>query len=263
MRQRNMSALRNIFYSPISILLVCVPLGIASPYIGWSQSVTFWLNFFAMIPLAKILGDATEELADRLNNDMVSGLINATMGNAVEMIMTITFLQKAEYVVIKASMLGSVLSNMLLVMGMSFLCGGFFARRARPRAAAWKGLTPGARKAGFAVQGGQTPLLAGDRSATHFSIGSSQGSRARAGTEQSSNFLEQEQQYSLLGAVINTTMLLVCCLILCLVTVFDHTSDSQSSEVINQNILSISRKCSILIVLAYAAYIVFELYMHP
>merc|ERR1740123_574232 len=82
-----------------------------------------------MIPLAKILGDATEELALSLKNDMVSGLLNATFGNAVEMIMTITFLRNHEYVVVKSSMLGSVLSNMLLVLGMSFFMGGIINHR--------------------------------------------------------------------------------------------------------------------------------------
>merc|ERR1719277_2910564 len=140
-RKLNMQGLMDIFYSPICGLLICVPFGILSPYLGWDPSWTFWLNFFAMIPLAKILGDATEELALSLKNDMLSGLLNATFGNAVEMIMTITFLRNHEYVVVKSSMLGSVLSNMLLVLGMSFLFGGLINNKKSTAT------TPGGRNA--------------------------------------------------------------------------------------------------------------------
>merc|ERR1712232_1004678 len=77
-----------------------------------------------MIPLAKILGDATEEVAANLHNATISGLISATFGNAVEMIMTVALLKNHEYHVVKSTLLGSVLSNMLLVLGMSFFFGG-------------------------------------------------------------------------------------------------------------------------------------------
>merc|ERR1719316_2502080 len=86
--------------------------------------MTFWLNFFAMIPLAKILGDATEELAAGLKNDMLAGLLNATFGNAVEVVMTIQTLRANLIDVVKATLLGSVLSNLLLVLGCSFFFGG-------------------------------------------------------------------------------------------------------------------------------------------
>merc|ERR1712137_1131132 len=110
--------------TPLSFLLLCVPLGILSYFLQWSDSLTFWLLFFAMVPLAKFLGDATEELADNLNNDMLSGLLNATFGNAVEVIMTITLLMKGNYGVVKAALIGSVLSNILLVLGTAFFVGG-------------------------------------------------------------------------------------------------------------------------------------------
>jgi len=119
-----MEGIRNIIMTPLSFLLLCVPLGILSYFLQWSDSLTFWLLFFAMVPLAKFLGDATEELADNLNNDMLSGLLNATFGNAVEVIMTITLLLKGDYGVVKAALIGSVLSNMLLVLGTAFFVGG-------------------------------------------------------------------------------------------------------------------------------------------
>lgn len=120
----NMEGIRHIIMTPLSFLLLCVPLGILSYFLQWSDSLTFWLLFFAMVPLAKFLGDATEELADNLNNDMLSGLLNATFGNAVEVIMTITLLLKGDYGVVKAALIGSVLSNMLLVLGTAFFLGG-------------------------------------------------------------------------------------------------------------------------------------------
>jgi Ca2+:H+ antiporter len=114
------SGLVHIFCSPICLMLFCLPVGLMSNYVWHNDTLTFWMMFGAMLPLAKILGDATEELALCLNNDMLSGLLNATFGNAVEMIMTVSFLQSHEYQVVKMTLIGSVLSNMLLVLGMSF-----------------------------------------------------------------------------------------------------------------------------------------------
>lgn len=226
-RNSNIQGLKNILISPISLLLLCVPCGILSPHLGGSQSCTFWLNFFAMIPLAKILGDATEELAMTLNNDMLSGLLNATFGNAVEMIMTVNFLKSHEYVVVKSTMLGSMLSNMLLVLGMSFLCGGLVQSKAKN-----------------AEQPGEEPLL------------------PRSGIA-----YDKEQGFSSVGAMVNTTMLLVCCLMLVLVTVFDYTNDIDNNGKpfpfdADRDILPVSRICSILMVSSYGAYLVFELLTH-
>merc|ERR1712154_57806 len=90
---------------------------------------TFWLNFIALIPIAKLLGDATEELDASLNNEVMSGLINASFGNAVEMIMTISAIRAGLLKVVTTSLIGSVLSNMLLVLGMSFFFGGIYGKR--------------------------------------------------------------------------------------------------------------------------------------
>lgn len=132
LRQGNTSALAGIFLSPFSILLVFVPMGIAAG-IGqnWDVRQLFWFNFFALIPLSKILGDATEELDANLNSEVTSGLINATLGNAVEVIITIMSLRKNMCYVVQASLLGSVLSNSLLVLGMSFFAGGILSPAAR------------------------------------------------------------------------------------------------------------------------------------
>mmetsp|Transcript_67689 Transcript_67689/g.198117 ORF Transcript_67689/g.198117 Transcript_67689/m.198117 type:complete len:491 (-) Transcript_67689:94-1566(-) len=120
----NVRALKAMFWHPISVLFVCFPLGIVAVQCGWSAMAVFWLNFSALIPLAKLLGDATEELDATLEQEILSGLINATFGNAVEMIITIYALRAGQTEIVKTSLLGSILSNMLLVLGMSFFFGG-------------------------------------------------------------------------------------------------------------------------------------------
>lgn len=74
-----------IRYSYSNVLLVCVPLGIYAAEHGWSPAAVFTLNFLAMFPLASILTFSTEQLAAEFGS-VIGGLINATFGNAVEMI---------------------------------------------------------------------------------------------------------------------------------------------------------------------------------
>lgn len=81
----------------------------------------FILNFLALIPLALLLGDVTEDLAVRFG-DTVGGLLNATFGNVVEMILSIAALRQGLYTVVSASLLGSILSNLLLVLGELCCC---------------------------------------------------------------------------------------------------------------------------------------------
>lgn len=124
----NLPGLKSMFLSPMSLMHIAFPLGIASALCGWGPTYTFWFNFVALIPIAKLLGDATEELDAILNNEILSGLINASFGNAVEMIITISALRANLTEVVKISLLGSVLSNMLLVLGMSFFFGGILGK---------------------------------------------------------------------------------------------------------------------------------------
>jgi hypothetical protein len=74
----------------VNVLLVFVPLGIVAGAAGSSAPIVFLLNFLAIIPLASILSFATEELSARLGNTL-GGLVNATFGNAVEMIVSRSF----------------------------------------------------------------------------------------------------------------------------------------------------------------------------
>lgn len=106
----------------LNVLLVFVPIGWASNFV-WSPTITFILNFIAIIPLAKLLGFATEDISLR-TGEVIGGLLSAMFGNSVELIISIISLTQNLVIVVQASMLGSILSNLLLVLGMCFLCGG-------------------------------------------------------------------------------------------------------------------------------------------
>lgn len=112
-----------IFGSWMNVLLICLPVGWLSGLLGWGSIPTFLLNFFTLVPLALILGEVTEDLAVRFG-DTAGGLLNATFGNVTELILSIAALTKGLNVVVAMSLIGSVLSNMLLVLGMCFFCGG-------------------------------------------------------------------------------------------------------------------------------------------
>ncbi|KAK3353114.1 putative vacuolar membrane-associated protein [Lasiosphaeria hispida] len=115
---------RTIFNSYLNILLVAAPAGIALNYIpSVSRVVVFIINFIAIVPLAAMLSFATEEIALR-TGETLGGLLNATFGNAVELIVAVIALVHKEVVIVQTSLIGSILSNLLLVMGMCFFFGG-------------------------------------------------------------------------------------------------------------------------------------------
>lgn len=109
--------------SPVNILLFAVPIGIIAGKAHWDSIAVFTINFFAIIPLAAVLSFATEQLSAELG-EALGGLLNATFGNAVELIVSIIALRDRQIEVVKSSMIGSILSNLLLVMGMCFFFGG-------------------------------------------------------------------------------------------------------------------------------------------
>ncbi|WVQ67918.1 calcium/proton exchanger [Kwoniella botswanensis] len=121
----------------LNVLLVFIPIGWAlylAKHSGGKDSISdtavFITTFIAIIPLAGLLGFATEEAALRLGQTL-GGLLNATLGNAVELIVAILALIKCELQVVQSSLVGSILSNILLVLGMCFFAGGVkFAEQA-------------------------------------------------------------------------------------------------------------------------------------
>ncbi len=117
-------ALKEMFLeNRVNVLLGFLPFAYMSHILHWSDGSVFILNFLAMVPLASMLGVFTEELAAH-TNDVVGGLINATFGNAVELVVAIQALLRNDFRVVQASLIGSVLSNLLLVLGTCFFCGG-------------------------------------------------------------------------------------------------------------------------------------------
>jgi len=109
--------------SSLNVLLIFIPFGIISELFNMSDTTIFLCNFIGIIPLAKLLSYATEELSLR-TSETVGGLLNSTFGNAVELIIGVMALKNGLIDVVKASMVGSLLSNLLLVLGMCFFCGG-------------------------------------------------------------------------------------------------------------------------------------------
>ncbi|KAL1391986.1 membrane bound cation transporter [Phyllosticta capitalensis] len=110
-------------YSWVNVLLVFVPIGIASKPAQLSEELIFSMNAIAIIPLAGLLSHATESVASRLG-DTLGALLNVSFGNAVELILFIILLAKDQIRVVQASLLGSILANLLLILGMAFLLGG-------------------------------------------------------------------------------------------------------------------------------------------
>jgi Ca2+:H+ antiporter len=87
------------------------------------HTLIFVFSFLAIVPLAKLLAFATDELSIRVGQTL-AGLMNATLGNAVELIVSIIALVKCELDIVQSSLIGSILSNLLLVLGMCFFAGG-------------------------------------------------------------------------------------------------------------------------------------------
>ncbi|KAK3112798.1 Vacuolar membrane antiporter [Teratosphaeriaceae sp. CCFEE 6253] len=107
----------------VNVFLVFVPVGIILGATGANPTAVFIVNFFAIVPLAALLSFATEELSAKLGQT-IGGLMNATFGNAVELIVSVVALTKGEIRIVQSSMLGSILSNILLVLGCCFIASG-------------------------------------------------------------------------------------------------------------------------------------------
>jgi len=107
----------------INVPLLLMPVAWLAGSKEWNPQMVFWLNFAVLIPLASLLGDFTEELSLH-TNEVIGGLINATFGNAVELVVGIQALLADEIRVVQSSMIGSIFSNLLLVLGCCFFFGG-------------------------------------------------------------------------------------------------------------------------------------------
>ncbi|MBI3733713.1 MAG: calcium/proton exchanger [Chloroflexi bacterium] len=104
-------------------LLLFIPVVIAAQILHGSETLIFVAAALSIIPLAGLLGKATESLAHH-TGPRIGGLLNATLGNAAELIITIVALRAGLVDVVKASITGSIIGNLLLVLGASLLAGG-------------------------------------------------------------------------------------------------------------------------------------------
>ncbi len=105
-------------------LFIFIPITIVASFMHVSPLMVFLLSAIAIIPLAKYMGEATEELSTHVGQAM-GGLLSATFGNATELIIGLFAIQAGLVEVVKASLTGSIIGNLLLVLGGSMLVGGF------------------------------------------------------------------------------------------------------------------------------------------
>ncbi|BAU67037.1 calcium/proton exchanger [Stanieria sp. NIES-3757] len=105
------------------ILLLFVPVSLAGHFLHWDGTIVFITAGLAIIPLAAYMGTATEEIAVVVGPNL-GGLLNATFGNATELILAFIALKEGLVDVVKATITGSIISNLLLVMGFAMLLGG-------------------------------------------------------------------------------------------------------------------------------------------
>lgn len=104
-------------------LLIFVPLSLFAEYMHFSSMLIFILASLAIIPLAKFIGESTEEISVH-TGPALGGLLNATFGNATELIISVFALQAGLTEMVKASITGSIIGNLLLILGMAFFFGG-------------------------------------------------------------------------------------------------------------------------------------------
>lgn len=104
-------------------LLVFIPISIAAHFLHWGSLAVFITSGLAIIPLAAWMGTATEEIAVVLGHS-IGGLLNATFGNATELIIAVVALRAGLVGLVKATITGSIIGNLLLVMGLAMLLGG-------------------------------------------------------------------------------------------------------------------------------------------
>jgi len=123
MRQTQNKLVKHLKENPFSILMIALPLAFAAEVGHWGAIWVFVLSAVGVIPMAGYIGSATESLAV-VTGPKIGGLLNATLGNAAELIITLIAIRAGLLELVKASITGSILGNLLLVLGMSMIGGG-------------------------------------------------------------------------------------------------------------------------------------------
>src|SRR5438552_2512180 len=116
--------LKEIKYNPLLWLLALVPVVLAAQILKpEAHTLLFVLSVAAIVPLAALLSRATESVAAK-TGDTIGGLLNATLGNLTELVIALAALRAGQYVLVKASIAGAIVTNALFMLGVSFLVGG-------------------------------------------------------------------------------------------------------------------------------------------
>jgi Ca2+:H+ antiporter len=116
--------LKEIRHNPLLWLLIFVPAVFAGEKLAPdAHTLLFVLSVLAVVPLAALLSHATESVAAK-TGDAVGGLLNATLGNLTELVIALTALGAGQYMLVKASIAGAIVTNTLFMLGASFLLGG-------------------------------------------------------------------------------------------------------------------------------------------
>ena len=105
-----------------------IPITLILEHVGASPPTVFFAAALAIVPIASLIARSTEQLAHR-TGDAVGGLLNATFGNAAELIIAMVALSRGLHDVVKASLTGSIIGNVLLVLGAALLTGGLKRER--------------------------------------------------------------------------------------------------------------------------------------
>jgi Ca2+:H+ antiporter len=117
----------SLFASPLNLLLIAAPVSWVLAFTAPASSSVFITAAVALIPLAGLIGLGTEQLARR-SGPAWGGFLNATFGNAAELIIAVVALRNGHVALVKASITGSIVGNLLLVLGLSFFVGGLGRR---------------------------------------------------------------------------------------------------------------------------------------
>src|SRR5262245_20917352 len=131
------SEISELLRSPINWLFLFIPITLILEHVGKiPAAVIFFCAGLAIVPIASLIVHATEQIAVR-TGDAIGGLLNATFGNAPEVIIGLVALRAGYLDMVRAALIGAILANLLLSLGISFLCGGlrYHDQRVNPLAA--------------------------------------------------------------------------------------------------------------------------------
>src|SRR5262245_19921150 len=122
-KQRRAPDMSSHLKPSVTWLLVFIPVSVALEYAHVSPPILFFSAALAIVPIARLIVPSTEQLATR-TGDAIGGLLNASFGNAPELIIAMVALRAGLLDMVRASIIGAILANLILAIGAAFLLGG-------------------------------------------------------------------------------------------------------------------------------------------